>query len=138
MVEKRALVTINVGGVLCANARRSFEAAAARWKADYVELNAPCTPAAPWPTFLKLELFRLCAADRAFYIDGGDAIIRSDAPSPFDLCPPTHLGAVRNVRTGRLSSRTSATSRKSNGRCTTIAWVRGTPAPYISTPESWC
>ncbi|MGD1001843.1 MAG: methyltransferase domain-containing protein [Candidatus Brocadiia bacterium] len=96
MMEKRAVVTINVGGVLCPNARRSFEAAAERWKADYVELNGPCTPEVPGPSFLKLELFRLCAADRAFYIDGGDALIRSDAPTPFDLCPPTHLGAVRN------------------------------------------
>jgi hypothetical protein len=95
-MEKRALVTINVGEVLCPNARRSFEAAAARWKADYVELNGPCTPDVPTPHLFKFELFRLCAADRVFYIDGGDAVIRSDAPSPFDLCPPTHLGAVRN------------------------------------------
>ncbi len=95
-MEKRAVVTINVGEVLCPNARRSFEAAAARWKADYVELTGPFTPDTPGPTFLKLEMFRRCAADRAFYIDGSDAIIRSDAPSPFDLCPPTHLGAVRN------------------------------------------
>jgi hypothetical protein len=87
---------MNVGEVLCPNAKRSFEAAAARWKADYVELNAPCTPDAPTPKIHKSEMFRLCAADRIFHIDGGDAIIRSDAPSPFDLCPPTRLGAVRN------------------------------------------
>jgi len=94
-MESRALVTINVGGVLCPNARRSFEAAAARWGADYVELKT-VTPDAPAPHFLSFELFRLCPADRIFYIDGSDAIIRSDAPSPFDLCPPTHLGVVRN------------------------------------------
>jgi hypothetical protein len=93
-MERRALVTINVGEVLCPNARRSFEAAAARWKADYVELTGPCTPEVPAPEFLKFELFRLCAADRIFCIDGGGTIIRSDAPSPFDLCPPTRLGAV--------------------------------------------
>ena len=114
-MERRALVTINVGEVLCPNARRSFEAAAARWKADYVELNGPCTPDAPSPNLLKFELFRLCAADRAFYIDGGDAIIRSDAPSPFDLCPPTHLAPSATIRTERPTSRSSAISRKSNG-----------------------
>ena len=59
-MEKRALVTINVGEVLCPNARRSFEAAAARWEADYVELNGLATPGAPGPHFLKFELFRLC------------------------------------------------------------------------------
>jgi hypothetical protein len=96
-MEKRAVVTINVGDVLCPNARRSFQAAAARWKADYVELTGPCTPDAPAPTFLKLEMFSRCAADRVFYIDGSDALIRSDTPSPFDFCPPTHLGAVRNA-----------------------------------------
>jgi hypothetical protein len=95
-MERRAFVTINVGDVLCPNARHSFEAAAARWRADYVELNTPGTSDALAPNFLKLEMFRLCAADRIFYIDGSDAIIRSDAPSPFDVCPPTHLGAIRN------------------------------------------
>jgi SAM-dependent methyltransferase len=95
-MESRAVATINIGGVLCPNAKRSFEAAAARWKADYVELNPQRAPDALAPTFLKMEIFRLCAADRIFYIDGADAIIRSDAPSPFELCPPTHLGAVRN------------------------------------------
>jgi hypothetical protein len=99
-MEKRAVVTINVGEVLCPNARRSFEAAAARWDAEYVELNGPCGPDAALAALLMLELFRLCAADRVFYIDGADAIIRGDAPSPFGLCPPSHLGAVRNDPAG--------------------------------------
>ena len=98
MNTRLALVTINFGGVLCRNARQSFRAAADRWGAEYVELipgrNAPMMQ----PALCKLRMFDFIRAGRVFYIDGADAIIRSDAPSPFEVCPAGKLGVVRNAR----------------------------------------
>jgi hypothetical protein len=103
---KFAVMTINVGDVLTENARQSFKSAAARWRAEYVELTAQPDASAPRPKtaatnvaakFEKFELFDRCQADRVFYIDGADAIVRSDAPSPFEICPPDEVGAVLNT-----------------------------------------
>jgi Flp pilus assembly protein TadD len=104
--EKFAVMTINVGDVLTENARQSFKAAAERWRAEYVELTAQPDAPAPRPEtgatavaakFEKFELFDRCQADRIFYIDGADAIVRSDAPTPFEICPPDEVGAVLNT-----------------------------------------
>jgi len=90
-----ALATINFGDVLCRNARQSFEDAARRWGAEFIELTEENIPADVPCHMVKTVLFDVAPwADRVFYIDGGDAIIRGDAPSPFDVCPPEKLGAV--------------------------------------------
>jgi hypothetical protein len=94
----RAVVTINCNDVLSDNARRSFQAAAARWDADYVELTEEHKPAEMHPIMMKLMLFELVPAERIFWIDGSDAIIRDDAPSPFAACPATHLGVVKDAQ----------------------------------------
>ncbi|MCF6290139.1 MAG: hypothetical protein L3J03_03990 [Desulfobacterales bacterium] len=86
-----AVVTINHGAFLCDNARQSFKAAAKRWGAAYVELTREDGPAGVTPLEHKLLLFEQVDADRIFYIDA-DAIIRNDAPSPFDICPSDKLG----------------------------------------------
>ena len=91
---KSALITINAGNVLCNNARASFRAAADRWGVDYREIipgqNVPMMN----PLVCKMRLFELSKADRIFYVDGSDILIRSDTPSPFDMCPPSDLGVV--------------------------------------------
>ena len=94
---KPAVVTINCNDVLSDNARQSFRAAADRWGADYVELTEEHKPPEMHPMLVKLKLFDLVPAERIFYIDGADAIIRADAPSPFAVCPPSYLGVVKNA-----------------------------------------
>lgn len=95
---KLAVVTINCNDVLSVNARRSYQAAAERWKAGYVELTEKDKPADMHPILWKLKIFDCVPADRLFWVDGSDTIIRADAPSPFDLCPPSHLGAVKDAQ----------------------------------------
>ena len=96
---RRALVTVNFGNVLCANARASFEAASQRWGASYVELTENNTRAGGLTEVLMLRarLFDIVDTDRVFSVDGSDVLIAASAPSPFDACPPASLGAVRNA-----------------------------------------
>lgn len=92
-----ALATINFHDVLCRNARQSFEAAARRWGAEFIELTEENTPSDIPCQICKTIIFDVAPwADRVFYVDGSDAIIRGDAPSPFDVCPPDKLGAVED------------------------------------------
>jgi len=90
-----ALVTINFGDVLCENARRSLQAAARRWGASYVEMTPESTSSSITWDQCKLRVFQYVDADRVLCIDA-DAVIRGDAPSPFEVCPPDMLGAVKN------------------------------------------
>ena len=92
-----ALATINLHDVLCRNARQSFEDAARRWGAEFIELTEGNMPANVHCLMGKTIIFGVAPwADRVFYVDGGDAIIRGDAPSPFDVCPPDRLGVVED------------------------------------------
>jgi hypothetical protein len=92
-----ALATINFHDVLCRNARQSFEDAARRWSAEFIELTEENMPANVHFLMGKTVLFDVAPwADRVFYVDGGDAIIRGDTPSPFDVCPPDKLGVVED------------------------------------------
>ena len=92
---KYALATINFGDFLCENVRESFVDAARRWNADFVEITEQNGMPGVLPFHQKWHLFDLCDADRIAYIDA-DAIIRQDAPSPFDLCPAEDFGAVKD------------------------------------------
>ncbi len=90
-----ALATINFHDVLCRNARESYEDAARRWGAEFIELTEENMPAGIPFQMGKTIIFDFAPwADRVIYIDGGDTIIRGDAPSPFNVCPPDKLGAV--------------------------------------------
>ncbi len=91
-----ALATVNFGSVLCENTRDSFMAAADRWGASYVEITPENSDPSAHPFWVKLRLFEFTDADRVFYLDGADSLIRHDAPSPFEVCPPSMLGVVRN------------------------------------------
>ena len=92
-----ALAAINFHDVLCRNARQSFEDAARRWGAEFIELTEGNMPANVHVMMGKHIIFDVAPwADRVFYVDGADAIIRGDAPSPFDVCPPDKLGAVED------------------------------------------
>ncbi len=106
---KRAVVTINLGDFLCENSRSSFQAAAKRWDAEYVEFKEKDMVAGLHIFFHKFLVFHVSGADRVLYIDS-DAIIRGDAPSPFDLCPPEKMGVVFNQKMPRLGSKDRETS----------------------------
>jgi hypothetical protein len=95
--QSRAFVAINLGGVLCANARESFQAAARRWRASYVELTESSVPAGISAPVVTFSLFEIVPAERIFCLDAADAIVRGDAPSPFEICPPEKFGAVKNT-----------------------------------------
>ncbi len=93
---KLAVVTVNMGDFLCQNARQSFMRAASRWGAEYLEIDESNGVPGVHPYSQKLHALDLAGADRIFLIDA-DAIIRSDAPSPFDLVPPETIGAVKDI-----------------------------------------
>lgn len=101
VIMRSALATINFGDFLCKNARESFLDAARRWHAEFVEVTEKNGIPGVLPYHQKWCLFDLCNADRIFYIDA-DAIIRQDAPSPFDLCPQEDFGAVEDETTDSL------------------------------------
>jgi hypothetical protein len=90
---KKALATLNVGGrSLHPESRRSFEAAAARWGCDFVELR---NPLAPHHIFWQKAFvpIRLADYERVLQLDA-DMLIREDAPNPFDLVPVGSVGVV--------------------------------------------
>ncbi len=90
---KKALATLNVGGrSLHPESRRSFQAAAARWGCEFVELLKPL---APHHIFWQKAFVpvRLCDFDRVLQLDA-DMLIREDAPDPFDLVPVENIGVV--------------------------------------------
>ena len=77
------IVTVNINGVLCDNARSSFHCAADRWGVDFVEVRTSQWPVGYHPSFNKLSLSkRLIGYDRVLYLDA-DVLIRSDAPNIF-------------------------------------------------------
>ncbi len=89
----KALLVLNIGDFLANNSRQSYKAACLRWECDYVEVTEVQPP--HHPASLKLKAFELCAHDRIFVLDA-DTVIRSDAPSLFDITDPKHFYAVKN------------------------------------------
>ena len=90
---KTALLTANYNDILCQNVRESFQHAADRWGAEYVEATRENHPVKLHPATAKLEAFDICDADAVFIIDA-DAIIRSDCPNPFEVLPKGHFSVV--------------------------------------------
>jgi len=82
---KTALFVANYKDILCQNVRESFQHAAARWGAEYVEATRENHPVRLHPATTKLQVFDLTDAD---------AIIRSDCPNPFETLPAGHFSAV--------------------------------------------
>lgn len=91
----RLLVTQNTGGDwICENIAASHRAAAARWDAHYLQL----TPRSR-DVFWQKTIFcaQYVGAHRCCWVDG-DAAIRSDCPSLFDLVPLDCFGGVLNYQ----------------------------------------
>lgn len=88
-----AVVVLNVGGKsLHPKSRDSFNSAAARWGADFVEITEPLAPVHHfWQKAFAIE--QLQQYERVVQMDA-DMLIRWDAPSPFDAVPEHHIGVV--------------------------------------------
>jgi hypothetical protein len=94
-LKTKAFFTVNSNNHLFQNNRESFQDAARRWGADYIEITE-CIFRPPYaPPFIKLKAFDLCQADRIFCIDA-DCIIRGDTPSPFETFSDKNFVAVIN------------------------------------------
>ena len=97
------LVTLNLGGYLCENARASFLAAAGRWQVDYVEVTTSINPDIN-PCYTKPALLhRLKHYDLVAYFDA-DILIRDDAPNPFLEFDDELFYAVRDISAIRYST----------------------------------
>ncbi len=92
----QTLLVINTNLVMSDNTRNSLLAATRRWGCDYIE-QQEVGDFKRHAAALKLKAFDLCNHDRVFVIDS-DTVIRSDTPSPFDVCMPEYLGAVKNAQ----------------------------------------
>jgi len=97
---RRALLVVDFNNALCANSRASMQAAAARWGAEYLEINEAfftdrqkpkVSPAA-----LKCFCFELSDADEFFILDA-DIVVSGLCPNPFEWwADRPELVAVRN------------------------------------------
>ena len=90
---KLAIATLNVGGKsLHPKSRDSFLDACRRWGCEFVEFTDPLAPIHHFwqKAFAPLSLGRF---DRVLQLDA-DMLIRWNAPSPFELVPPDHIGVV--------------------------------------------
>lgn len=97
---KRLLVSLNINDYTCANVRDSLLHASERWDCEYIELTENLV-GSQHLMFNKLvgikKLIQTLNPDFIFYVDG-DVLIRSDAPSPFELFGQDHaIYAVRDV-----------------------------------------
>jgi hypothetical protein len=90
---KRAVFTANYNDILCENVRQSFQHAADRWGAEYVEATEENHPVRLHPATVKLEPFMLTDADAVFIIDA-DAVISSRCPNPFAVMPEEQFSVV--------------------------------------------
>ncbi len=92
------MLVVNIGlgcpPFMSDNTRASFQDACSRWGCDYVEINDKGN-FRYHPPILKLKAFDLCPHSRIFVVDA-DAIIRSDAPNPFENMDQNYLWAVKN------------------------------------------
>lgn len=90
---KRALFCANYNNALCENSRASFQHAAERWGAEYIEANEGNHKCRLHPATVKMEAFDVTDADAAFIIDC-DTIINGRAPNPFETLPAGAFSAV--------------------------------------------
>lgn len=90
---RNALITINFNDFLSDNVRASFQDAARRWGAEYVEITPANAVPGRGPLQQKFHLFDFTDADRIVCIDA-DAILREDAPSPFLTLPEDRFCAA--------------------------------------------
>ena len=94
MGEQRVIATLNIGGKsLRPQSRASYQAAAERWGAEFMEIRKPIRQGVHhfWQKMLVPGL--LPDGTRVLQLDA-DMLIRGDAPSPFDLVAPDHIGLV--------------------------------------------
>jgi hypothetical protein len=92
---KPVIAVLNIGGRSIGDQSRiSFEEAARRWHADFVEIANPLDHGshAFWQKMLVHRAFQPNV--RVLQLDA-DMLIREDAPSPFPLVPRQCLGVVR-------------------------------------------
>jgi len=90
------ILVLNVGDYWPTNARASVRAAAARWDCEICEITTKL--GAPDIFAAKFRTGEFCHSQgRAMFLDA-DIVIHQDCPSPFDLVPDTHLGAVLNFQ----------------------------------------
>jgi hypothetical protein len=98
---KNAIFVVNIKqsdmDFMSQNQRDSFVAAAERWNVPYIEITEmPKGLEWTYPCFIKLHWPDLCDADRVLVVDA-DAIIRADAPNPFEIFRNPHpFYAVQN------------------------------------------
>lgn len=90
------LLTVNLGGTyVTPNVMASHAAAAGRWGAEYHQQTTLWGGTRDvFQAKIRLHHLPLPTGARVCYIDG-DALIRHDCPSPFDLIGPEFFGAVR-------------------------------------------
>lgn len=99
----RYVVSMNLGGTFIPkNVQESHLDSANRWGAEYIQISGPLGESCKSPFGIKMEMFRIGFEphDHIVWIDG-DAVIRSDCPSLFDLVPDGSFGAVCNAQDER-------------------------------------
>lgn len=88
------LLTMNSGNYIGPNVEASHRAAAERWGAEYVQHTEGEDD--PFGEKIRCQAYMFDRGERVCWIDG-DAIIREDAPSPFDLVPAGSMGGVNGL-----------------------------------------
>lgn len=102
----RWIVVQNLNNYIGTQSMASFQHAAQRWDARLLVITEPINPGLQLDPFGdKLHIGRIHLTydaidrwDQVAWFDG-DTIIRSDAPSIFDMVEPEQIGTVANVQT---------------------------------------
>ena len=95
------IAVLNLNSYVPGKVHESFWAAAERWGVDYTEIRTPLGPYhAFWQKAMICTSAHVTAYERVLQLDG-DMLIRSDAPSPFDLVPKDRFGVVSKIQPGR-------------------------------------
>ena len=95
-----AVVILNLRDFLPMCARASFQHAAARWGATYLEITEALGPMHHfWQKAIIPSSPHVARFERVLQLDC-DMLVRSDCPSPFDVVPATNFGVVSRVQTG--------------------------------------
>jgi hypothetical protein len=90
------ILVLNIGDYWPEQSRASLRAASHRWGCELIEIVT--TLGAPDIFAAKFRAGEFCHPNgRAIYIDA-DTVVHAECPSPFDLVPQTHLGAVLNYQ----------------------------------------
>jgi len=93
------LMTLNIGGFLCPNARNSMLAASERWDCLFHEITMNLA-GDQYIAFNKVfgirEFCKTHDIETVFYLDA-DCLIRSDTPNPFELFTDSGVYGVRDA-----------------------------------------